>query len=443
MEEEAHHPRRKHVRIKVYHIHHYHHHRRYETSHVSNTHQTNKTEYTYARTTARHQHNHPPLPENDDMPNNQNESPNNLGTTTPTPLPNNFPFDDINDEPKYCKHPPKKNSKMPKQNQPNSIHRPQSNQNQDTDEYPYPIQTLGYLKDHPLPDNSEGCNDQSNNEPEKTDFKLRFISDYPKYNKNNSTISNKSPFWDETEAALIQERMGGYQEIPPKQLPMMYPFTEMSPRKLPWDFSDVELVPTRPNKPFKPPKPRSMSYFETSILEMMRVPTPLNQVLKISSKSDEFDNVQSWIKTVLGSPYTKLLELGRCGTSTVFTEFERTHDNITLVLFPCNSPVRFLNETSIPDKIVTYRFVSKGFDLLRILKRNKIEKGSFLLCAVDLGKAAYDDHPKCIPTDWTIQSLISNGYDSFFFKNNGVESIMILNTTETPIIPLYIVKMAI
>lgn len=490
--EEVRKPRKTHIKIIHHHVHHYHYHRGNERDQDFQQEAINRKHSIYSRSHRTHRHHHrhhsrqqhqnepeipnksnrndgippkeydgiPPKDNDHDMPNDNKDYSDEYNPIENDNSNDNQPYeydddDDYDNKPKRPKPqkpksqfpkkivtyyipetpgqgpkgalPPETRNKLPKK-------RPKS---PDKGSFPYPIEKLKFLKQHPLPDGEPMEFGYPNmNSPAKPPRRIRFISDYPKYQRPKNESYN---YWTEIEAVLIQERLGGYNEIPPKQLPMMYPFTQMSPRKLPWDFSDVELVPTRPNKPMKPFKPKSFSYYEESILQILRIPTPGNRPVSVSPRSDEFEFVESWLKTCLWKPFKKLTSLTRLGLSSLFLEFERSYQRIHLVIFPCDYPLKYANNP-LPDMIVTHRFVSNGFDLIYLLKKIKKIKVSFLLCAADLGNEAIDYHPKCIPTQFKLDSLIKSEFDSFFYRESGVESILILDSSR--VVPLYACQMS-
>lgn len=463
MEEERK-PRKTHIKIIHHHVHHYHVHGNRENDDeirqktIENKHRVYSTSH---HTHRRHRHYHSSKNQHK-MPNKENE-PNELDNNN-KPFPDNdnlndnsppYEYDDSPQErpkPKTLKkivtyYVPETPDQNPYDNSPPNMPnanlqkapKPQIPPKKERERFPYPLEKLRYLKKHPLPENDEkppAFGYPNTNSPKSPPRRIRFIHDYEKYSQpKNEGYS----YWTDIEAVLTQERMGGYNEIPPKQLPMMYPFTQMSPRKLPWDFSEVELVPTRPNKPIKPFKPKSFSYYEESILELIRIPNPKDRSIPILPNTDEFEFIESFIKTCLWHPFKKLTELTRLGHSSNCLEFERSFSRIHLVLFPCNFPLKYENNP-LPQTMVVHRCVTSGYDLIYLLKKIKKIKVSFLLCAADLGNEAIDYHPKCIPTQYRLSSLRESGFDSLFFREVGVESILILDSSR--VVPLYACEMS-
>ena len=465
MEEERK-PRKTHIKIIHHHVHHYHYHRDKENDNDLHrkTIEKKKRIYSKSNRTHRHRHHHRHSQSNPERPNKDNEpsdySDDNNNNKHPTPNDDDnsndsnppYDYDDYDipqDKPKRRKpkkivtyYIPEGPNQDPYDNLPPNIpdiHPKPILKKPEREKFPYPIEKLRYLKKHPLPENEDeppAFGYPNIESPKTPPRRIRFITEFPKYTKpKNDGYS----YWTDVEAVLIQERLGGYVEIPPKQLPMMYPFTQMSPRKLPWDFSEVELVPTRPNKPIKPVKPKSFSYYEQSILEIIRIPTPGDRSIPILRKTDEFEFVESWIKTCLWHPFKKLTGLTRLGFSSNCLEFERNYSRIHLVLFPCDYPLKYENNL-LPQTIVVHRCVTSGYDLIYLLKKIKKIKVSFLLCAADLGNEAIDYHPKCLPTQYRLSSLRESGFDSLFFREVGVESILILDSSR--VVPLYACQMS-
>ncbi|OHT07708.1 hypothetical protein TRFO_23971 [Tritrichomonas foetus] len=335
----------------------------------------------------------------------------------------------------YRPDPPKGKSDQPIWNIPNFYNdkpkNPSKKAANQPEPFPYPLKKFNYLNKHPLPEHDQEENILVNNDEYPTvqltgTQKYRNIEDYPRYKQKVSY----NPYWNEIEPAIIKERSGGYVEIPPKQLPMMYPFTQMSPRKLPWDYSEVELVPTRPNKPVKPFIPKSFSYYEQYILENMRKSSSFKgkQPEVIFSGGDEFETIQDWVRICLGS-YYNIHDLTRLGLSKLFIDFEKAFPNSVLILYPCKNPTQYI-KNQFPETLTAYRCVSQP------ITRNLSPKPTtFLLCAADLGKETFDDHPICLPTQTMENNLRKHGFDSLFYRLNDLESILILSTNR--IIPLY------
>lgn len=466
---------RKHrkIRVKVIHVHHYHHHHhrhhdndKKDTNYIQQ--QTIHKKQSYYSTSRHTRRSHHSQKRDPNIPNREHEynfSSDDDKDQNPMPddeYDDSYPsgdYDDIEGNPEPRKplrkavtyYIPESPQPKPYYALPEKTQKPKA-KTPEREKYPYPIEKLRYLRKHPLPgsdeENPDVIHSPHGDWPVQPRKKIRFISEFEKYSKpKNADYS----YWTDIEAVLTQERLGGYNEIPPKQLPMMYPFTQMSPRKLPWDFSDVELVPTRPNKPVKPFKPKSFAYFEESVLEIMRVPTPGNHAVPLLTTSDEFNFVESWIRTCLWKPFNYLTELTRFGFSSRLLELERgseyvdddeiSHRRIHLVLFPCEYPLKYKNNP-LPQTIVTHRCVTNGHDLIHLMRKIKKVKFSFsfLLCAAYLGNQAIDYHPKCIPTQSRIDSLMKSKFDSFFYREGGVESIMIFDSSN--VVPLYACKMS-
>ena len=288
-------------------------------------------------------------------------------------------------------------------------------------EFPYPYEKFTYLNDNPLPEGDDK-NDENNRIIKETK-KLKTIDDYPKYAQKGQ-IPN---YWNQVEPAIVGERLGGYNEIPQKQLPMMYPFTQKSPRKLPWDYSEVEIVPTRPNRPIKQKPPRSFSYYEEFIIEAMRKPRAFEKPTIITSKSPLFQIIQSWVQVCLGN-FILISNLTSLGVYTLFNQFEQDYHRIVLVLYPLQKdedPAKYIG-SQFPPTMNVYRCIST---LLKPMPRK------FLLCAADLGTEFDDNHPECLPTKNYINNRIKNHYDSIFYRHEEIDTIMILSTER--VIPLY------
>ena len=232
-------------------------------------------------------------------------------------------------------------------------------------------------------------------------------------------------YWESISTLCSESSLPEY-EIPEKKLKPSYPFTEKTPRNIPWDNEKKNVPETRQNK--DPINKRRLTFerCEDILLDNARVDTmsaigkPASPQEKVEFNSKEFEYVRFWVSCV-------------CSHEVFFDEVIKSHSTqkfnallrsakgrLTLALKRVDDPSVALN-TKVKNNSV---FI-----------REKAKKGSYVLCAVDLGKIAVNKHHECYPSSELMQKIKGHGFDSIVYCNRGSEFICVCDGSK--VVPLY------
>jgi hypothetical protein len=271
------------------------------------------------------------------------------------------------------------------------------------DEFPWPIEKVNWLPLHELP--ASGIPEVAPGE----------------YDRKPTTSIKFFEVPDPSLWYTAYEPRPDPEPVPPEpKVPRVsYPFTQKSPRKLPWDYTEHRIVPTRPNKAV-PSKALSYQKCERFMLEKAREPIT-EESQSIPAADPEFAVLQFWVSSALGFGHA-ISDLRRFSHGPRFQQVEREFKDLKFVFFPTAKPGTY-GTVPLPTEIVVHRFVSN------------YRPKSFVICAASLGNQAVSCHPKTVPTESLTEMLKEDGYDTLWFLRDDIESILILDSSR--VVPIY------
>jgi hypothetical protein len=93
-----------------------------------------------------------------------------------------------------------------------------------------------------------------------------------------------------------------------------------------------------------------------------------------------------------------------------------------LVFYETQEPEKY-SQMELPEPIVVHRYV------------RRFEGHGLIVCGASFGKQGVSTHPQSFPTQTFIDRVIENGYDSVWFRQDGIESLLLLKSHF--LVPLY------
>lgn len=154
----------------------------------------------------------------------------------------------------------------------------------------------------------------------------------------------------------------------------------------------------------------------------------LNQARSITSApiylkegNGEYKALRFWLSIALRKDVT-IAQIIRAPSGRQLQNAEQMYGSLQLVLYICDNPTYYFNY-QLPPSSILYRYLSRN-------PRHDVH--SFLLCAADMGdqtQIGFEPKPD------KVMQYQAHGYDSVIYEHNGIESILIFDSSR--IVPLY------
>jgi hypothetical protein len=128
-----------------------------------------------------------------------------------------------------------------------------------------------------------------------------------------------------------------------------------------------------------------------------------------------------WVNSMIGFDIG-ITELFKFGFSFQFRALEHEFGRLTIVCYPTPDPRRY-QAVSLPEPLVVHRVV------------RHFKGAGLVIGAAALGKQAVHSHARVVPTEGLIRRVKAAGYDSLWFRQDGIESILLLNSQR--VVPIY------
>lgn len=221
------------------------------------------------------------------------------------------------------------------------------------------------------------------------------------------------PYWEEL-SSFVDLTPAEEEQIFKKPLKNCWPFTQMEPRAIPWDYYVSKSPATRPN-PHKDCRRISMQKIVDYILANARIDNNYNESIKSNSKEAEL--IKIWVRFATGKNI-HLENIQRAPNASKIAKILQHKPKLGLIHVK-NGPA-YLRMPGLDNTVIQI---------------NSISYGEYVLCAYYGGRMAKDKHENTVPSKVLMSVVTRAGYDSLIFGRRG--NLKICVNDGANVVPIY------